>query len=156
VPPPVAPGPTAAPVQYPRNWGGAGAAYNSFVKPPLSGWISLANFISDKGPVDSFSTIDITSARTKPFTSQTSVGTGLATVIRQFGPVTILGFGVAGASMVATNLGGAFAGIVSAPGEATTAPWLAIVVLTFEIVASAPPSCHVSPVVEVAAGTCRA
>lgn len=117
-PAPVQPAATATPIPTPHaeicplpaNWAGVGAAYNSYAAPNIAGWASEASLISCSGQVYSFSSWDITSARTKPFTAQTSARTGIALVVRQFGPVYILGLGDAGVAAAASNLSGAFSG----------------------------------------------
>lgn len=94
----------------PNNWAGTGAAYASFARPPVSGWFSYAVLVSEKGALYSFTTHDITSSKTRPYTIQTSVRTGLATLIRRIGPIALLGFGDAGMAGAAESLGAAFSG----------------------------------------------
>jgi hypothetical protein len=122
---PVAGAQTAAPPAaspYPSNWVGVGAGFTSGATPPINGWASYAIKISDKGPIYSFSSYDIVSGKTKPFSIQTSVRTGFATVLRQWGPVYVLGFAdagmataatvktTAGTAVAATTVTGAFSG----------------------------------------------
>lgn len=94
----------------PNNWAGAGAAYTNFVNPPISGWFSYAVLLSERGALYSFTTHDITSSRTKPYTIQTSIRTGLATLVRRIGPIAMLGFGDAGVAGAGESIGGAFSG----------------------------------------------
>lgn len=90
----------------PANFAAAGAAYS----PGWAGWASYANLISEKGQLYSFTTHDITRTASKPYTLQSSVRTGFATVMRRAGPITVLAFGDAGMSAAGTSLGGAFSG----------------------------------------------
>lgn len=99
----------AAPV-LPNQWMGAGAAWNQNTTPQIAGWASYAKLVSAKGQTYSFTSWDITSSKAKPYTAQTSARTGLATVIRQFGPITLLGFGDAGMATSVSNFAGAFSG----------------------------------------------
>lgn len=102
--------PASAQQQLPSNWAGAGAAYNSFASPKVSGWASYATLISEKGMIYSFTTHEVTSSTRHPFTIQTSIRSGLATVVRRFGPVVILGFGDAGMAGAGSSVGGSFSG----------------------------------------------
>lgn len=86
------------------NWSGAGIAYGS---PHVNGWASYAHRISEPALLYSFTSMDITAAHGQP---QTSVRTGVATVIRSVGPVTVLGFGESGMATTASGFGGAFDG----------------------------------------------
>lgn len=99
-----------APPALPQAWAGAGAAYNAYAGPPVNGWASYALLISAKAQVYSFTTHDLTSSTAKPYTVQTSVRSGLATVLRTLGPIVILGFGDAGLAAAGTSAGSAFSG----------------------------------------------
>ena len=94
----------------PVNWAGAGAAYNQYAQPQANGWVAMATLLTDKGPIYSFTEETITSAKTKPFTVQTSATTGFATLIKQYGPVSVFGFGTAGMATSVGSIGSAFAG----------------------------------------------
>ena len=102
--------PAPAPATLPVNWFGTGAAYSSLSRPGISGWYSYALLLSNSARIYSFTTHDITSTRTRPYTLQSSVRTGIAPVIRQFGPVTILGFGDAGMAGADNSIAAAFSG----------------------------------------------
>lgn len=106
--------------QYPSNWVGVGAGFTSGATPPVAGWASYAIKISDKGPIYSFSSYDIVSGKTRPFSIQTSVRTGFATVLRQWGPVSLLGFGDAGMATAATTSATAATPTKSATSVAAT------------------------------------
>jgi hypothetical protein len=112
---------TAPTFTYPNVWLGAGGAYTSQSTPNVAGWMSVAKMLSQSGPVYSYTTTDYTSARSKPFTLQSSVRTGLGTVVRQWGPVSVIGLADAGTALAAkpvmgvgpstgTSVGGAFSG----------------------------------------------
>lgn len=97
--------------QLPANWAGAGAAYNGYSRPQVNGWASYAKLLTEKGGgLYSFTSWDVTSARTKPFTTQTSARTGIATIVKQVGPIYVLGFGDAGMASSSDGFGGAFSG----------------------------------------------
>ncbi len=97
-------------IQSPENFAAAGGAFNQSSKPPLAGWFSYGVKISDKGMLFSFTTHDVLLSQAKPYTVQTSVRTGLATVLRTLGPIIILGLGDAGMAAGGTSVGGAFSG----------------------------------------------
>jgi hypothetical protein len=94
----------------PNNWVGAGVGFTSGAHPPVAGWASYAVKISDKGPLYSFSSYDITPSTTKPYTLQISTRTGFATVLRQWGPMNVIGFGDAGVATAVGATTGAFSG----------------------------------------------
>jgi hypothetical protein len=103
--------------QAPENWAGAGSAYNQFAQPQVSGWAAFATKLSDKGPIYSFTEYTLTSARTKPFTAQTSTTTGVATPLKVLSPnkngawtVTLFGMATGGMATSNSTVGGAFAG----------------------------------------------
>ena len=97
---------------YPPNWYGAGAAWNQMASPQINGWASYAHLLTAKGPVYSFTSWDVTSAKSPDhkFTPQTSTRTGLATVIRKIGPVTVIGLVDGGMAAASSNVSGAFSG----------------------------------------------
>lgn len=94
----------------PNNWAGFGAALNLASKPPVAGWYSYATLLSSKGQIYSFSTHDVLLSPQKPYRLLDSARTGAATVLRQFGPVTILGLGDIGMVASGASVGGAFSG----------------------------------------------
>ena len=102
----------AAPPDYPDEWAGIYGGYSS----KIAGGFSYAKLISKSGPVYSFTTTDIVSLKRNPFVVQTSPRTGLATVLRQFGPVTVLALADAGMAVapkptaLGTNVGFATSG----------------------------------------------
>lgn len=97
-------------VALPQNWAGAGTAYNSESRPAVAGWFSYATSISQKAQLYSFTSHDVFVSSAKPYTVQTSVRSGLATVVRTLGPVIVLGFCDAGFAAGGTNVGGSFSG----------------------------------------------
>lgn len=94
----------------PNSWMGAGAAWDQYTTPQVAGWASYAKLVSSSGQLYSFTSWDATSSRARPYTAQTSVRSGLASVVRRFGPVYLLGFGDAGMAAAAGDFGGAFSG----------------------------------------------
>jgi|SRR5579859_576013 len=113
VPEPPKPAPASVNVAtptLPSQWMGAGAAWNQNTTPQIAGWASYAKLVSGKGQTYSFTSWDVTSSKKTPFTAQTSARTGLAAVIRQLGPITVLGFGDAGMATSVSNFAGAFSG----------------------------------------------
>lgn len=94
----------------PNQWFGAGAAYNASTKPAIAGWASYAHLMSGSAQTYSFTSYDVTSLNPKTFTAQSSVRTGLATVIRCYKNACLLGYGDLGVAVSASNLGGAFSG----------------------------------------------
>jgi hypothetical protein len=95
----------------PSNWIGLGAGYNTYARPQVNGWMSYGSLLTEKaGGIYSFTTEDITSAHTHPFTVQTSIRTGFATIVKRIGPIYILGLLDGGAAMSSVSFGGAFSG----------------------------------------------
>lgn len=92
----------------PGNWFGLGAAYAGQAHPPVSGWYSYAILLSTSAKVYSFTTTDIVPTLVKPYSIQHSTRTGIAPVIRDFGPVAVLGIADAGMSVSGSSVGGAF------------------------------------------------
>jgi hypothetical protein len=105
VPPVAVPAPTA---NLPEDFVAAGVGWNQYAIPQINGWASYARRISSG--MYSFTTYDVTSIRTRPFTAQTSTRTGIAMWLRSIGPVQIFGLGDAGAAISGSNIGGAFSG----------------------------------------------
>ncbi len=107
---------TAAPAPvpaspFPQAWAGAGGAWNSTARPQVTGWVSYAVLLSEKGQVYSYTSQDLIPLRVNHLlTIQSSTRTGLATVFKQLGPITILAYGDAGIASIGTVTGGAFAG----------------------------------------------
>ncbi len=99
-----------ATTQLPDQFVAAGLAFNQYAAPNLNGWSSFAKAVKKDAGLYSFTTYELSSARTTPFTLQTSVRTGLALALRSVGPVVIFGFGDAGMAASGTTLSGAFSG----------------------------------------------
>lgn len=97
----------------PNEWMGAGGAWNQASHPQVAGWASYARLISAPAGLYSFTSWDLT-IRPKGVanagTSQSSTRTGMALLLRQLGPVSLLGLGDAGAAIPANGLAGAFSG----------------------------------------------
>lgn len=98
--------PVSSTVALPTNWTGAGAAYTT----KIGAWVSFATLINAKGQIYSFTTQDESVLSKKPLTVQTSTRTGLCTVMKNFGPLYLLGCADAGGATTGTNIMGAFAG----------------------------------------------
>lgn len=92
----------------PNNWFGAGGGYNPSGSPKGTGWASFAVLANRTSQVYSYSTYDIIPQKGKIPT--TSVRTGAATVLREFGPVYILGFMTVGATVSSTSTTGSLSG----------------------------------------------
>jgi hypothetical protein len=105
-----APQPTEPALPLPQNFAVAFVALNQYSTPQINGGASYARLISTSNALYSFTSYDVTSVKPKPFTVQTSTRTGIAAVIRQYGPLVIVGLGDAGVAAAANNLGGAFSG----------------------------------------------
>lgn len=103
----------------PTEWFGAGAAWNRYGHPQIAGLLSYAKLISESGQVYSYNSMDIT-MRAKVGTPQTSVRSGMAVVLRQYGFMSVMAIGEAGVAVSdpgtsvgpqgVTNVAGAFAG----------------------------------------------
>ena len=103
--------------QAPQNWGGAGASYNQAATPQVSGWGAFATLLSNSGPIYSFTEYQITSAKTKPWTAQTSTTTGIATPLKVLLPskdgtwtISVFGMATGGLATSQSTVSGAFAG----------------------------------------------
>lgn len=93
----------------PANWYGAGAAYNPAGSPKVTGWASYAHLMVASQALYTYTTYDI--LFNKGNIPTTSTRTGLATVVRTFGPsFFVLGFGTAGVSQTTTAVQGTFSG----------------------------------------------
>lgn len=92
----------------PQNWVGAGSGYSSSGSPKVTGWVSLAVLVSQSQQLYSYSTYDVLPV--KGGVPTTSARTGLATVIRHYGMVSILAFGNIGMEQNSTSIAGAFSG----------------------------------------------
>jgi hypothetical protein len=98
---------------YPANWYGAGAAYNRFAAPQINGFASYAHLLSFnalKFPIFSFTSMDVSSVSAKHFSAQTSVRSGIATVLKRKGPLFLMGLANAGVATAGQATGGAFSG----------------------------------------------
>jgi len=90
------------------NWVGAGGSYDSADSPKFSSWVAMALPVSTSQQVYSYSMYQILPVSGHVPTISTT--TGLATIIRQVGRVTILGLATAGVATTGTAAVGAFAG----------------------------------------------
>jgi hypothetical protein len=95
-----------AAVAQPSNWVGSGAAFNQAASPQINGWASYATLLSKPQLLYSFSSYDVTPIRLSgKLTIQTSARTGFAMVIRQLGPITLLGLLDGGMAAAGTGAG---------------------------------------------------
>jgi hypothetical protein len=92
----------------PGNWVGTGATYSSAAHPRIGAWVSLAILANRQTGIYSYSSYDILPRAGKVPT--TAARTGVALLLRQVGPVYVLGLGTAGASTSATATTGSFSG----------------------------------------------
>jgi len=93
----------------PANWVGAGAGYNPTGSPKATTWASFATVISQPQKIYSYSTYDVVPQRKA--VPLTSARTGLATVLRNFGPrLYLLGFATAGVAQSAMATQSSFSG----------------------------------------------
>ena len=93
------------------NWIGAGAGYNSAASPSVNGWASYATLLSKTQLLYSFSSYDVVPLKVNgKYTIQTSTRTGFALVVRNIGPITVLGLGDAGIAASSVKTGSAFSG----------------------------------------------
>ncbi len=88
----------------------AGAGYNPFTRPGAAGWFSYANLLDAKSQTYVFTTQELSSSTERPYTAQTSVRIGIGTVLKQFGPVRILGIVDGGGAVAGSDSGGAASG----------------------------------------------
>ena len=89
----------------PANWYGAGGQYLPGGSPKGSGWAAYARLISQSAAMYSFTEYDAFLADGKITTATSS---GAAFVVRQFGPVSVLAFGMAGVATSGTSAVGVF------------------------------------------------
>lgn len=110
--------PTSTPSPLPQNFIASGAAYTT--QPAI--WLSEATLLNRTQGLYSFTTIDISSTHTHPFTAQTSVRSGFALVFKQIGPITLLILADGGASTAGSDIGAAYsgAGFINIPLGKTT------------------------------------
>jgi hypothetical protein len=94
----------------PSNFIGAGAAYNPAGSPKTTGWASWGKLIDAKSESYFFTTEDAIVVRTPSYAIQTSVRVGVASLLKQFGPVKIYGIVDGGGATVGTTSGGAASG----------------------------------------------
>jgi hypothetical protein len=92
----------------PSQFAAAGASYNQYNTPQISGWAVYAHNIG--GETYSFSLIDITSKTRNPFTVAAASTTGIAQHILDFGAARVFALGTAGISAGGENVGNAFSG----------------------------------------------
>jgi hypothetical protein len=118
---PSQPSPTAAPVTVapPVNFAGVGGLYNPSGSPRMTGWATYAKLVDAKSESYFFSTEDaFVSSGTSPFTITVSGRVGLATKLKEIGPVKVFGI---------VDGGGATAG--SASGAAASGGGIAVIKL---------------------------
>jgi len=97
----------------PQDWVGGGIAYNGYASPVANGWVSYAHLFSQTGPIYSYTTWDITGTPKFGLPNlglQSSERTGLATTLKQYQNLVVLGFAGAGVSTTASSIGGSFGG----------------------------------------------
>ncbi len=92
----------------PSWWYGTGAGWNSYAAPEVNAWFSYGTLVSKKRELYVITSWDATSAKEQSYAVQTSVRTGLATIVKRMGPVTVVGLGEMGAAASGSNLGVAF------------------------------------------------
>jgi hypothetical protein len=84
----------------------AGANYNQYAAPQISGLLVYAHQIAPG--TYSFSAVDLTSKSVRPFILQTATTTGVARHVRDVGSARVFAIGTAGMAAGGENLGGAF------------------------------------------------
>ena len=94
----------------PSTWAGGGAAYSPGGSPKVAGWASIATLVAKTQQVYSFTSVDITPLAGHFSPTQMSLRTGVATPLRTFGPLTILGLADAGLASTGTATSGAYSG----------------------------------------------
>lgn len=92
----------------PNHWIGLGIGYNASGSPHTTGLISLALCINQTNQIYSYSTYE--ALPSKKGVPTLSTRTGLATVLRQFGPVYLLGLGTVGVAQTGTAVTSSFSG----------------------------------------------
>jgi hypothetical protein len=93
----------------PSNWVGVGAGYNPTGSPKVTAWTSLAIVVNEGSQLYSYSTYDVIPQRGA--VPVTSLRTGVATVLRRFGPsLYLLGFATVGAATSSTATTGSVSG----------------------------------------------
>jgi hypothetical protein len=88
----------AQPSNQPSNYAGIGAGYNGGTTPNLNVTASFATLITRSGEFYSFTSGDYYSARTRPFSVNSSLRTGIAMVVRTWSHFTIMEMFNAGAA----------------------------------------------------------
>lgn len=106
------PSPTVAPVVPvpPANFAGAGALYNPSGTPRVTGWATWAKLVDAKSESYFFTTEDAFVQGLKPFAITTSVRVGLATKIKEIGPVKVFGIVDGGGATSGATSGAAASG----------------------------------------------
>jgi hypothetical protein len=98
-------------IPLPQNFAGAGAAYNPIGSPKTTGWASWGRLIDAKSESYVFTTEDAILVRTgSTFSVQTSLRVGLATKLKQFGPLKVFGIMDGGGATTGLTTGGAASG----------------------------------------------
>ena len=98
---------TAMGQTLPTSWVGAGAAYTTGGHPPVSGLVTYAQLVSQASQTYSYSSY---SSVLINHTVMSTVMTGLAPLVRHYGPLYILCFGTAGIAQTPEALTSAFSG----------------------------------------------
>lgn len=93
----------------PSNWAGIGALYNPGGG-KATGWASYAKLVDPKSGTYFFTTEDVMPVKGPPFQLQTSVRVGVATIMKDLGPVKILGIVDGGGATVGGSSSGAASG----------------------------------------------
>ncbi len=106
----------------PQDYATAGLFYNSYATPHVTGYGAYATKIGTS--TYSYSVVDVTSISVKPFRPQTSMTSGVATLLKTFGGVNIFGLATAGPSIApaATGSGGTDVGFGGSAGFLAVKP----------------------------------
>ncbi len=106
------PAATTNPLDRPANWAGGGAIYDPSAR-KATGWFSFAHLLDAKSGTYLFTTEDVTPVKattSTPFTVQTSVRIGVATILKEFGRLKILGLMDGGGATIGSSSSGAASG----------------------------------------------
>jgi hypothetical protein len=90
------------------NWAGAGAVYSESDTPHFTGWAALAVPVSTAAQAYSFTLYQALPVKGKTPTISTT--TGLATILKSYRRLYLLGIATVGAATTSTAATGAFAG----------------------------------------------
>lgn len=97
-------------VAPPDSFVAAGGSYNAFSRPVAAGWFTYGKLIDTGSATYLFTTEDVTSSRERPYTAQTSVRMGVATLLKKVGPLQFYGVVDGGGATAGTDSGGAASG----------------------------------------------